>query len=79
MFTYEKLVSKMSLYGAVSAGRSVWGRELWYCRIGGGEKSCLFAERITAVNTLPLSLPRIYATILMKEKIPTGRFSSCRW
>lgn len=38
MFTYEKLIGKMVSHGAVSAGRSVWGRELWYCRVGEGKK-----------------------------------------
>lgn len=38
MFTYEELYQTISGLNPKSAGRSVWGRELLWCKIGEGDK-----------------------------------------
>ncbi len=38
MFTYEKLVTGLSGLEFYSAGKSTWGRELYYYKVGRGEK-----------------------------------------
>ncbi len=38
MFTYEKMVMELSGREFYSAGKSTWGRELYYYKVGNGEK-----------------------------------------
>lgn len=38
MFTYEELCKSMEGKNPESAGRSVWGRELWWCKVGEGPR-----------------------------------------
>ncbi len=38
MYTYEELVAELGNKNAESAGRSVWGRELWLIKAGNGKR-----------------------------------------
>lgn len=54
MFTYEELLKELNKKDAKSAGRSVWGRELWWYKVGDGKRKLFIngthhgAEYITA-------------------------------
>ena len=38
MITYERVLRRISEMEYASAGKSVWGRELYYYKVGHGEK-----------------------------------------
>ena len=69
MFTYEELVRTMDHAEAHSAGRSVWGRELWWYKLGSGEKK-LFLNGTHHGNEYITA--RLCADYYNEGKIPDG-------